>query len=253
MPNLQHTIEQRLQNLIINKDRELTDLIEDLGYEYDNESYLFITSQWSENQKYIVNNITRLGYYDDDFHIFWVQLNSVKLNKSDQRTLINLINRKFPYNLCIFSNSDDTIWDFVNIKAVKSEESDDDKEPKKRQYLRRIRIDQGERLRTAVERISLLKVPEAGIHHFELQQRHDDAFDVEAVTDQFFDDFTKVFSNFRKHLAELSNDGDWAHAYGLQFFNRLIFVYFIQKKRWLGDDSEFIQSYWESYLKAQQT
>jgi len=245
MPNLQHTIEQRLQNLIVNKDRELTDLIEDLGYEYDNESYLFITSQWSENQKDIVNNITRLGYYDDDFHIFWVQLKNIKLNKSDQRTVINKINERFPYNLCIFSNNDDTIWDFVNIKAVKSEESDDDKEPKKRQYLRRIRIDQAEYLHTATERIALLKVPEAGIHHFELQQRHDNAFDVESLNKEFYNKiaiaFTKLVGGKRKvgsraeefqPLLKLpsTTDHQKMQEFAVRLIGRLVFCWFLKKK-----------------------
>ena len=244
MPNLQHTIEQRLQNLIINKDRELTDLIEDLGYEYDNESYLFITSQWTENQLALLNNITLVGHHGE-FHIFHVQLVHKQLNKSHQRTLINLINRKFPYNLCIFSNLDDTIWDFVNIKAVKSEASDDDKEPKKRQYLRRIRIDQGERLRTAVERISLLKVPEEGIHHFELQQRHDDAFDVESLNKEFYNkiaiSFTKLVGGKRKvgsrteefePLLKLpsSTDHQKMQEFAVRLIGRLVFCWFLKKK-----------------------
>jgi len=176
MPELQQKVETRLKNLILNKDQELADLMYDLGYEYENEPYTSLFSDWTENQRSIINQITRLGYHGD-FSIFWVRLNHERLNKATQRDVINLINRRFPYNLCIFSNLDDTIWDFVNIKAVKAEESDDDKEPKKRQYIRRIRIDHAEYLHTAIERIALLKVPEAGIHHFELQQRHDDAFD----------------------------------------------------------------------------
>jgi hypothetical protein len=104
MPDLHTTIETRLKNLIINKENELADLVESLGYEHDNESYLFVTSQWTQNQKSLVNQITRLGYYDEDFHIFWVQVNHDKLNKSDQRTILNKLNERFPYNLCIFSN-----------------------------------------------------------------------------------------------------------------------------------------------------
>ncbi|ODS30031.1 MAG: type IIS restriction/modification enzyme - site-specific DNA methyltransferase (adenine specific), partial [Candidatus Scalindua rubra] len=251
MSELKHKVETRLQNLIVNKDQELVNLCTDLGYEYDNEIVDSLFSDWTENQSSLVNQITRLGYHGE-FSIFWVRLSNDSLNKTHQRTVINLINRRFPYNLCIFSNLKDSVWDFVNIKAVKNKESDEDKEPKKRQFIRRIRIDQQERLRTAVERITHLKVPEDGAHHFELQKQHDEAFDVEKVTDAFFDDFEKVFTGFKNHLFELTEKDELAHSYGLQFFNRLIFVYFIQKKRWLGDDPEFVKSYWETYLKSEQ-
>ena len=249
MTDIQSKIESRLKNLLVNKGRELVELVSDLGYEYNNDPVTSLFSDWTENQLALLNQIILLGHHGE-FQIFWVRLNNEKLNKSHQRTIINLINRRFPYNLCIFSNADDTVWDFVNIKAVKTKESPEDKEPKKRQYLRRIRIDQTERLRTAVERISLLKVPGDGVHHFDLQKQHDDAFDVEKVTDAFFHDFKIVFAGFKNHLAELTNDDEWAHAFGLQFFNRLIFVYFIQKKRWLGNNPEFMKMYWEAYQKT---
>ena len=245
MPDLHTTIETILKNLIVNKENELADLVESLGYEYDNESYLFVTSQWTENQKSLVNRITRLGYYDEDFHIFWVQVNHNKLNKSDQRTILNKLNERFPYNLCIFSNLDNTIWDFVNIKAVKAEASDDDKEPRKRQYLRRIRIDQTEYLHTATERISLLHVP-AGIHHFELQQRHDIAFDVESLNKEFYNKiaiaFTKLVGGKRKvgsrtqefePLLKLpsTDDHQKMQEFAVRLIGRLVFCWFLKKKK----------------------
>ena len=30
-----------------------------------------------------------------------------------------------------------------------------------------------------------------------------------------------------------------------------MFLYFIQRKRWLGEDTEFLRSFWESYQAAQ--
>ncbi len=174
-----------------------------------------------------------------------MRLNNERLNKAVQRNVINLINRRFPYNLCIFSNNDDTIWDFVNIKAVKTVESDDDKEPKKRQYLRRIRIKQAEYLHTATERIALLKVPEAGIHHFELQQRHDNAFDVESLNKEFYNKiaiaFTKLVGGKRKvgsrteefePLLKLpsTTDHQKMQEFAVRLIGRLVFCWFLKKK-----------------------
>ena len=245
MPELQQKVETRLKNLILNKDQELADLIYDLGYEYENEDYSPLFKEWTKNQRELVNQITRLGYHGD-FSIFWVRFNNERLNKTAQRNIINLINRRFPYNLCIFSNLDDTIWDFVNIKAVKDEPSEDDKEPKKRQYLRRIRIDQQERLRTAVERISYLKVPVDGTHHFELQQRHDNAFDVESLNKEFYNKiamaFTKLVGGKRKvgsrtqefePLLKLpsTDDHQKMQEFAVRLIGRLVFCWFLKKKK----------------------
>lgn len=251
MNTLQKKVETHLTNLIKNKDEELIDLVCDLGYEYENESLDSLMRTWTDRQKEFVTHIVRVGSHEE-FSIFWIQLNHNKLLRTVQRTVINLINRQFPYNMIIFSNIDNSIWDFINIKAVKDQASEEDREPKKRQFLRRIKIDQQERLRTAIERISLLEIPEEGIHHFDLQKQHDEAFDVEKVTDDFFDEFKTVFTVFKKYLIENTEDEKWSHDYILQFFNRLIFIYFIQKKGWLGNDPEFIKSYWDAYKQSNQ-
>jgi len=85
------------------------------------------------------------------------------------------------------------------------------------------------------------------------------AFDVEKVTRRFFDDYTKVFVKLQKILfnqVEGEADKDaakvWAHDYALQLLNRLMFLYFIQKKRWLGDNPRFIRYFWDTYQDSKQ-
>jgi adenine-specific DNA-methyltransferase len=70
------------------------------------------------------------------------------------------------------------------------------------------------------------------------------AFDVEAVTKQFFANYRRVFDDLRKRLlAQLRADQQcpdaqrWAHNYALQLLNRLMFLYFIQRKGWLRRES----------------
>jgi len=73
------------------------------------------------------------------------------------------------------------------------------------------------------------------------------AFDVQAVTDAFFRDYEKVFDTLQRQLYQQTNDKVWAHDYALQVLNRLMFLYFIQRKTtpdgryWLGDDRRFIK------------
>ncbi len=73
------------------------------------------------------------------------------------------------------------------------------------------------------------------------------AFDVEKVTEEFFRQYRIVFDHLQKLLYKQSRDKQWAHDYALQFLNRLMFLYFIQKKRWLGNNSRFVKSLWDTY------
>lgn len=73
------------------------------------------------------------------------------------------------------------------------------------------------------------------------------AFDVEKVTVQFFSDYCLVFDRLQKLLRCQVKDKKWAHDYALHFLNRVLFLYFIQKKKWLGGDSRFMKSLWDSY------
>ncbi len=85
------------------------------------------------------------------------------------------------------------------------------------------------------------------------------AFDVEKVTKRFFDDYRKVFKELQDILyAQITGESNekeaktWAHGYSLQFLNRLMFIYFIQKKRWLGDNPRFVRYFWDAYRGSKQ-
>ena len=128
--------------------------------------------------------------------------------------------------------------------------------PKRRRLFRRITISPHEKLRTASERIAMLDLesidvpdPEA-LSPLDIQTRHEEAFDVEAVTRRFFEDYKSVFKTLQEDLASQIRDDRWAHDYALQFLNRCMFLYFIQRKRWLGEDTDFLRSFWESYQET---
>ena len=128
--------------------------------------------------------------------------------------------------------------------------------PKRRRLFRRITISPHEKLRTASERIAMLDlesidVPDPkALSPLAIQTDHEKAFDVEAVTKQFFEDYQSVFHDLQDDLTGQTADHRWAHDYALQFLNRCMFLYFIQRKRWLGDNTKFLWSFWESYQVA---
>ncbi len=78
------------------------------------------------------------------------------------------------------------------------------------------------------------------------------AFDKQRLTEKFFNEYKAVFDIFQKDLAKQTQKAAWAHDYALQFLNRCMFLYFIQQKKWLGDDCEFMKNFWTAYEQSGQ-
>ena len=80
-----------------------------------------------------------------------------------------------------------------------------------------------------------------------------DAFNVRRVTDKFFEEYAgapdSVFFKIRKELIRQKISRRDAHEFTLQFLNRIMFVYFVAKKRWLNNEPRFMRWLWQRYLK----
>jgi adenine-specific DNA-methyltransferase len=70
------------------------------------------------------------------------------------------------------------------------------------------------------------------------------AFDVEKVTDRFFDSYREVFESVEKEVRKTIKEAEPARLYAQRLFNRLMFIYFIQKKGWLSFEGD------PKYLRA---
>lgn len=71
------------------------------------------------------------------------------------------------------------------------------------------------------------------------------AFDVEAVTDKFFDDYQSVFAQVENAVEGIPEaDTEARRLYTQRLFNRLMFLRFIEKKGWLTYDGN------RDYLRA---
>ena len=178
----------------------------------------------------------------DDFKVIYARLNSDRLLLGDERPVVNRLLQEHPYLLCLFSDSEQQQWHFVNIKY--------DEEIKKRRLFRRITVGPNERLRTATERLSQLDLerirPElAGIYPLDIQQRHDEAFDIEVVTKEFYNTFVELFHQIKDEIA--TNNPSYkneAPTEAQMLLNRLMFLYFIQKKGWLDNNPHYL---WEKF------
>lgn len=75
------------------------------------------------------------------------------------------------------------------------------------------------------------------------------AFSVERVTEDFFEEFEDVFFTLRQELNRQKIPKKESHEFTLQFLNRIMFIYFISKKKWL-EHTKFIEWLWTSYKKT---
>lgn len=180
------------------------------------------------------------------FHVIICQLQNPKISLVSERQLVNQLIKEYPYALYIFSNALQNHWHFVNVIYQENITI------QRRRIIRRISISSEDRLRTASERIEKLNIQSIQEGLFlstpqQIQRAHEEAFDVEAVTKEFFEEYKCIFINFQAELKKLTNDSIWAHDFALQFLNRLMFLYYIQRKCWLGNDADFLHNFWRAY------
>ncbi|MBL1202454.1 MAG: N-6 DNA methylase [Nostoc sp. GBBB01] len=175
------------------------------------------------------------------FHIIYTRLKSENLSRQGERVVVNHLLQEHPYALFVFSNKSQSRWHFLNVKY--------DSSPQKRRLFRRITVGEGEQLRTATERISLLdleSIPDAS--PLDIQTLHDKAFDVEAVTQEFFREYRKTFEKVES-LIKWATDSEGKRLFTQKLFNRLMFIAFIEKKGWLKFQkrTDYLSALWESY------
>ncbi len=179
------------------------------------------------------------GSQNDDFHVIYSRLASDRLLLGHERPVVSRLLRDHPYALFVFSNETQDRWHFLNVKY--------DEESEKRRLFRRITIGPEERLRTATERLSLLNVENIdrdlfGISPLVIQAAHDEAFDVEAVQRDFFSVFAQLYHKVVKDIAKNSDLAKEAGKLAQLLLDRMVFLYFIQKKGWLNQEQDYLFS-----------
>ncbi len=220
---------------------------------------------WSElNYERVNTQLSRRGWTDavaggltddplllasgaNDFHVIYSRLNSDRLLMGLERPVVSKLLKDHPYALFLFSNSKQDQFHFLNVKY------NDDLQ--KRRLFRRITVGPHERLRTASERIALLDLADIspnlfGLSPLAVQQRHDQAFDVEPVTREFFSEYHRIFEDVEESITGFGRDKERRRLFTQRLFNRLMFIAFIEKKGWLkfDGDADYLAALWKAQL-----
>ena len=170
----------------------------------------------------------------DDFRVLYVGLR--KLTRTAQRYAVSSIIRerwasKGEFIVIFYAQGSD-VWHLVCPYVTEG-----------RTILRRYVVGIGEKHRTVSENLANMDIT----IETPLFERVQDAFKVKPVTEQFYGDYKNYFSKIKECIRSLGIDIRNSKRYSHLFLNRLMFVYFIQKKGWIGDNKEFVKWFLEAY------
>jgi hypothetical protein len=87
---------------------------------------------------------------------------------------------------------------------------------------------------------------------FNSLQNIKDAFSIAAVTDIFYTDFYNHFQNLVDSVTAtgMNNELESKRDFVLLFAIRTIFIGFVQKKKWVGEDENFLSNYLKEYQNS---
>jgi TaqI-like C-terminal specificity domain/Eco57I restriction-modification methylase len=191
------------------------------------------------------------GGVGGQFKVIYTRLSSQQIYKQEQRGIIEALLDIHPHSLFVFSNQAQDDWHFINAKY--------DEKNTQRRLLRRIVVNQREQLRTAIEQIGELDLQAIGqergkraieLEPLEIQIQHDEAFDVEKVTNRFFSEYKLVFESVEGSIEGIKDD-EQKRLFTQKLFNRLMFIAFVQKKGWLefNGSGDYFKALWQDYQK----
>ncbi len=187
---------------------------------------------WPNSIRQVLKRAPEIIVEQNGFKVIHLQLDSNGLARGPERAVMRRIFRDDPSfcGLFIVSNQQLTEWEFVNARNAEDDAA--------KILFRRLRVGSGAQLRTATERIALVEITDAEektVTAADIQQRHNAAFNVEAVTREFYREIANWYFWAREHAefpkdAPLDADGKPSVPL-IRLLTRLIFCWFLREKR----------------------
>jgi hypothetical protein len=89
-----------------------------------------------------------------------------------------------------------------------------------------------------------------GLSPLAIQQRHDEAFNVEAVTRDFFRDYRRLFEHAEASINGLPG-GESLRLFTQRLFNRLMFIVFLERKGWMrfNGRTDYLRALWQDHQR----
>ena len=98
---------------------------------------------------------------------------------------------------------------------------------------------------TELQVLNALALPQPDMNPFDIYDLQCEAFQKERVTDDFYKAYKNVFEDVRESLGKVKSDAQ-AHAFTQILMNRLMLLYFVQKRQWLNNNSDFLREFYNT-------
>ncbi|MFW6172494.1 MAG: Eco57I restriction-modification methylase domain-containing protein [Elusimicrobiota bacterium] len=171
-----------------------------------------------------------------EFRVIYIEL--AKLTRTAERHAVSSMRaqgwaRKKEF-IAIFHSEESDVWHLVSPHVEEGEG---------RTVLRRYVIGEGETHRTVSENLAEMdaSLPEP------LYEKVQTAFKLQPVTEKFYKDYKENFNRLDTHFREKGMDIKHSKKYSHLILNRLMFLYFLQKKKWLNKDKNFMSWFLKEY------
>lgn len=225
----------------LNSKQDVQNLFIDLNFEQasSSESEIDIVSEFIDSK--LKNNIEYINLINevDDFFIFFCKLKLPNLNKGRilQREIAKRISKKTDC-IIVFSNDSENIFKITYVSA----------KPENNVKLASYTISSNEKMRTASEQIAKLSIKNNYSKADIIKHISDNkVFDIEPVTEEFFAIIKEYVDKISKDIHKYFNNLQESKAFALQFFNRILFLKYIEKKKWLHNNLNFLEDLINKY------
>ncbi len=180
------------------------------------------------------------------FRIYHVELKTDRLRRTDFRIILDPFYRRFPQgnNLFVFTTSLKPYRElaFVSPQRLLQRRPTDDRE-RLAVRLRTLRVIPTEPYYTDLEILQAISLPTSDLPPEFIWQKHESAFNIERVTERFFEDYRTALYQLMDALKPTKPEPEEAaklrshrFAFAQLLLNRLMVCYFLARKGWLRDD-----------------
>jgi len=214
-------------------------LFEGLGYKILDTSYRG-KEAWGlrEKDSEVVEEIYTIANYNKRFQVFLVKLKNP--SSSIIRELPLYFERETQYPFFVLTP------DYQNYTFVLVEKIREDVGVWKRKLIK-LNMDRENAFYT--DKLVLTKIAiEGGLADpSNIYQILKEALSVEKVSKIFFEDYKNEFFKVRDFLLKQGINIKQAHEFSQQLLNRIMFIYFIDRKKWLENSPKFMKWFWNRY------
>lgn len=238
-------VHEKLKNL--NSKKDVQGLFIDLNFDYSKDDYFnWLNNLITSNLKEKIDFINLINEYKT-FNIFYCKLKIENLYRN--RTLQWEIAKKIAREsdcLIIFTNENEDVLRIVYADVSNS--SDTNKilplgiipsQPRVTLKLSGYTISKDEKLRTASEQLLKIEIKD-DITILDLISNIKKAFEIEPVTAEFFKIIKSYIDKLTEDYKSYFPNKQKTKAFALQFFNRLLFLKYIEKKKWLNGNINYL-------------